>query len=282
MRSVRTWVTLAFAVACLQSLTLAGNQESAEQVAAYLGKNDQLRNYRVGVRFQGGTATLKGVMSSQQQIDLAVRIAGEVPGVRQVVSELTVAPDKTKPAQAIFAGFPKTGPGASPRKSPDMNDKGTIKVAFLGPPGATVVRSTKKPDVFDSKPVTCPTICTLSDGATYHLKINSLPNRPGIELFPTLEIKSVTPRTKTLLTTNAIPVSFEKDAIAQVVAGKAVTNAIYLPDTQSQWMGSVGIETLTNSRMAPEKDPIAEADRRGTILAIVQIKRTALPRDKAR
>jgi hypothetical protein len=121
---------LALAVACLQSLALAGNQETAEQIATRLRESDQLRNFRVSVRFQGGTATLQGAMSSQGQIDEAVRIAGEVPGVRQVVSELEVASHTTKPPQATFADLPGTELGTSPQTSPEMNDKGTVKSPF--------------------------------------------------------------------------------------------------------------------------------------------------------
>jgi hypothetical protein len=130
--------------------------------------------------------------------------------------------------------------------------------------------------------VVCPTICTLSDGATYRLRIDNLPNRSGVELFPILEIKPITPQTETLLVDKVIPVFFEKDAVARVMAGKSVTNVVYLPDQQPLGTTLVGLETLTNSRMDTETDPIAEADRRGRILAIVRINRTPQPAEKAK
>ena len=46
---------------------------------------------------------------------------------------------------------------------------------------------------------------------------------------------------------------------------------IYLPDPEFQELALAGVETLVSTRLDPGVDPIAEADRRGSILAIVRI-----------
>jgi hypothetical protein len=50
-----------------------------------------------------------------------------------------------------------------------------------------------------------------------------------------------------------------------------VTKVIYLPDPEFQELALAGVETLVSTRLDPGVDPIAEADRRGSIMAIVRI-----------
>ncbi len=46
-------------------LTLAGNQEVAEQVAKTLRASGQLHDYKIGVKYQDGTAWLKGQVGAR-------------------------------------------------------------------------------------------------------------------------------------------------------------------------------------------------------------------------
>jgi hypothetical protein len=57
----------------------------------------------------------------------------------------------------------------------------------------------------------------------------------------------------------------------QVLSGNFVTKVIYLPDPEFQELALSGVETLVSTRLDPGVDPIAEADRRGAILAILRI-----------
>jgi hypothetical protein len=90
-------------------------------------------------------------------------------------------------------------------------------------------------------------------------------------LFPTLEVAPVTPRTDAYLAHAPIPVQFTEEDFDQVVSGNFVTKVIYLPDPEFQELALAGVETLVSTRLAPGVDPIAEADRRGSILAIVRM-----------
>ena len=57
----------------------------------------------------------------------------------------------------------------------------------------------------------------------------------------------------------------------QVLSGNFVTKVIYLPDAEFQELALAGVETLVSTRLDPGVDPIVEADRRGSILAIIRI-----------
>ncbi len=81
----------------------------------------------------------------------------------------------------------------------------------------------------------------------------------------------VTPRTDAYLAHSPIPVQFTEEDFDQVVSGNFVTKVIYLPDPEFQELALAGVETLVSTRLDPGVDPIAEADRRGSILAIVRM-----------
>jgi hypothetical protein len=108
-------------------------------------------------------------------------------------------------------------------------------------------------------------------GAIYRLKLTNIPDRPGVELYPTLEVAPVTPRTDAYLSHSPIPVQFTDEDLDQVLAGNFVTKVIYLPDPEFQDLALAGVETLVSTRLDPGVDPIVEADRRGSILAIIRL-----------
>lgn len=88
----RVWIVLAGAamIVGLPLAALADNQQIAEQIAAHLRNSGQLHGYKIGVKFQDGTAWLRGRVSSEEQMRMALQLAGQVPGVQRVENELTV------------------------------------------------------------------------------------------------------------------------------------------------------------------------------------------------
>ena len=103
------------------------------------------------------------------------------------------------------------------------------------------------------------------------MQLTNIPGREAVELFPTLEVAPVTPRTDAFLAHAPIPVQFTEEDFDQVMSGNFVTKVIYLPDPEFQELALAGVETLVSTRLDPGVDPIAEADRRGSILAIVRM-----------
>jgi hypothetical protein len=108
-------------------------------------------------------------------------------------------------------------------------------------------------------------------GAIYRLKISGIEGRPGLELYPTLEIGPPSSRTAAYLAHSAVPIQFNQEDFDQVSAGNYVTKVIYVPDPEYQELALAGVDTLVSTRLDPGIDPIVEADRRGSILAIIRM-----------
>ncbi len=98
MRRVLLGCVVAAAMIWVPLGAWAGNQEVAEQIAANLRESGQLRGYKIGVKFQDGTAWLRGRVSSQEQMSTALRIVFQTPGVTRVVNNLSVDPAEPPPA----------------------------------------------------------------------------------------------------------------------------------------------------------------------------------------
>jgi len=146
-----------------------------------------------------------------------------------------------------------------------------IQVAFTGPDGMVIHWDVSTPGAFDSEPLVCPGRYNFPEGAIYRLKLSNIPQRPGVELYPTLEVGPTMPRTAAFLAHNAIPVQFTPEDFDQVLSGNFVTKVIYLPDPEFQELAVAGVETLVSTRLDPGVDPIVEADRRGAILAVIRM-----------
>jgi hypothetical protein len=125
--------------------------------------------------------------------------------------------------------------------------------------------------MYDSSPLTVPGRQNFQLGAIYRLKISNVDRRPGLELYPTLEIGPASQRTAAYLAHSAIPIQLTAEDFDQVTAGNFVTKVIYVPDPAYQELALAGVDTLVSTRLDPGVDPVVEADRRGAILAIVRM-----------
>jgi hypothetical protein len=147
----------------------------------------------------------------------------------------------------------------------------TSQIGFIGPDGMQVRWDVSMPGGFDSSPLVAPGRYDFPQGAIYRLKLTDIPGREGIELYPSLEVAPVTPRTAAYLAHNAIPFQITEEDLDQVTTGNFVTKVVYLPDPDYQELAVAGVETLVSTRLDPGCDPVVEADRRGSILAIIRI-----------
>jgi hypothetical protein len=178
------------------------------------------------------------------------------------------------PAQMLMEPGPGVGgpgPGimqTAPLMGPTLQ---TSQVAFASPEGMSVSWDVGSPGAFDSEPLVVPGRYNFPQGAIYRLKLTNIPGRPGVELYPTLEVGPPTPRSDAYLAHNAIPAQLTEEDFDQVLSGNFVTKVIYLPDPEFQELALAGVETLVSTRLDPGLDPIVEADRRGAILAVLRI-----------
>src|SRR5580658_6020063 len=82
------------------------------------------------------------------------------------------------------------------------------QIYFVGPEGLTVNWDVTAPGRFDSEQLVAPARYNFPQGALYRLKLTNIPGRPGVELFPSIEVATTLPRTEAFLAHNAIPVEF--------------------------------------------------------------------------
>jgi len=75
----------------LPVLALADNQEVAERIAGNLRDSGQLQGYKIGVKFENGTAWLRGRVASKDQIAKVLKVVWRTDGVERVVHHLEVA-----------------------------------------------------------------------------------------------------------------------------------------------------------------------------------------------
>lgn len=147
----------------------------------------------------------------------------------------------------------------------------TVQVTMGSPQAMQVRYDATGAGQFDSEPMIVPARQNFPQGGLYRLKLTNIANREGVELYPTLELAFANPRTGAYLAHNSIPVQFTEEDFDQVLTGNFVTKVLYLPDPDFQGPALAGIDTLVSTRLDPGIDPITEADRRGSILAIIRL-----------
>jgi hypothetical protein len=181
------------------------------------------------------------------------------------------------PAQQLLEPGPGVG-GPGPGVLAPMLPAGVVPVVrpdvqllFVRPEAMQVRWDTTGMGQFDSEPLVVPGRHNFPQAGIFRLKITNIAGREGVELYPTIEIGPTTPRTDAFLAHNAIPIQFTDEDFDQVLAGNFVTKVIYLPDPEFQELALAGVETLVSTRLDPGVDPIVEADRRGSILAIIRL-----------
>ena len=101
MRHLLMGFMVAAIIAVIPALALADNQEVAEQIAQKLRDSGQLTDYKIGVKYQNGTAWIRGHVASQEQMHKALRLTFQTSGVGRVVNELTVAAPESDDSQVV-------------------------------------------------------------------------------------------------------------------------------------------------------------------------------------
>jgi hypothetical protein len=108
-----------------------------------------------------------------------------------------------------------------------------------------------------------------AQGNIYRLRLSGIPNRPETVLYPTLEVYPANRETVTFLAHSTVPNGFTDEDFDQVKAGNMVVKVIYLPSAQFQDVAAA--EEIVSTRLEPGADPVVEATRRGTVLAVIRL-----------
>lgn len=174
------------------------------------------------------------------------------------------------PVMAAGMMGPGVGDPNAGRRFPNTRSQ----LYFVEPAAMTIGWQVTTPTgerAYSNNQLTVPARYNFNQGFIYRLKLSNIQGRTALNLYPTIEVAPSTPVTDAYLTHNPIPIQFTEEDFDQVSAGNFVTKVIYLPDPKYQELAIAGVETLVSTRLEPGVDPIAEADRRGTILAIVRL-----------
>jgi hypothetical protein len=148
---------------------------------------------------------------------------------------------------------------------------GTTQVKFLEPVDMQIGWQIE--GGFADAQLSAPGRYNFAQAATYRLKLSNVTGvgREGMVLYPTLQVYPAHPQTDAFLAHNAVPVQITEEDLDQVQANNFVTKVIYLPNAAHQELAVANIEQLVSTRLDPGLDPVAEADRRGTILLVLRI-----------
>ncbi len=148
------------------------------------------------------------------------------------------------------------------------------EVRFAAPAGMKISWFTTQADGkqgFGPQSLEAPGRYNFLQAAIYRLKLSDVPNRPGVELYPTLEVVPGNSKTSTFLAHSAVPVNFSDEDFDQVASGNMVVKVIYLPDPGFQELATTGLAEVNSAQLEPGTDPIQEAQRRGSILLVVRL-----------
>jgi hypothetical protein len=119
MRSVLLLATAAALLlpASFAAAETAAEKSMAQEIGRQLKESGQLRNYRIGVKFQDGVAWLSGSVTDAQQLETAVRLTEQMGGVSHVVCQLEctspTVPTGRQASPNLFQAFEETKPAAA-------------------------------------------------------------------------------------------------------------------------------------------------------------------------
>lgn len=150
MRRLLAGMVVAAATVLVPIFALAGNQEVAEQIAGNLRQSCQLKGYKIGVKFQDGTAWLRGRVADREQMSTALRLVFQAPGVEHVVNNLTVGSDEQ--AESAIPRVQQMTGAFNPERPGRLASRGLSVPAQRVQTSASPSRADRVPTTFSSAP----------------------------------------------------------------------------------------------------------------------------------
>jgi hypothetical protein len=202
---------------------------------------------------------------------LVVCVGCQMDGQQMVDNNEYVAP----PAQQLAHPGPMVdgpGPGVMPMLTPPPPrsfQTQSTQVRFVGPDGMHI--GWHAGPGYAENQLFAPSRYNFPQGATFRLKLTNIPGREGLVLYPTLQMYPAHPTTDAYLSHNSVPLEITDEDLDQVESNNFVTKVIYLPDPRYQELAIAGVETLVSTKLDPGVDPVAEAERRGTIMLVIRV-----------
>ncbi len=202
---------------------------------------------------------------------------------KETVVITQIEPAEAVPATRIIEGksAPVVRQQASERTKSDADSdvsqrSGTVQVVYGGPKGLVV--SMWKGQEADSMDLPlenhgpCPSRWDLATPNQYRrLQLTGIPGHDEVIIEPIFMLEPANSDTESFLAHNAIPIEFTIKDFEQIFQGNHVRKIIYLPDPEFANSAIATVETLVSTDLDPEVNMSQEAQRLGSILAIVEI-----------
>jgi uncharacterized repeat protein (TIGR01451 family) len=143
-----------------------------------------------------------------------------------------------------------------------------LHVRFIGPPGSRMnfYQGDASPHDF-AAPVTV----GLRPGYVYRVQLTSLPNRPGVSLFPTLEVRgTLAARPGLNPAEHPVPVVLSAADIDRVLSGVFLTKVIYLESPEQAEAVATKPDQPLETEVRPTRDLLEEARAKGRPLIVLR------------
>lgn len=117
-----------------------------------------------------------------------------------------------------------------------------------------------------------PVAVGLRPGYLYRVKLTGWPGRPGLALYPTLEVRGslhLPPRQNPA--DHPAPVVIHEADLERVLAGSLVTKVIYLEDPEQATPAAAPADQPIETDVPRGDDPVQEARQRGRLMLIVRL-----------
>lgn len=153
-----------------------------------------------------------------------------------------------------------SGPG------PHSPQPATVQVRFDSPRKARLV--------FDSGlHLVLPERTNLSPGQTYEFDLHRQTSDADVQVNCSLGLSSLSDQTRMYLSHNAVPVQITDKDFEYCLTNNIVTKAIYLSAKKASGSTLGILQTLVSSRVDAGVDVVAEAQRRGHLVAVLRVLR---------
>jgi uncharacterized repeat protein (TIGR01451 family) len=184
----------------------------------------------------------------------------------------TPLPAPSAPGTAVIVDNPPTRLSAGAPAAPSLPADVQV-IRFQGPEGMTVEVVGPAPEAVPQGDGKGLATVGLKVGVGYKLRLANLPDRPGVELFPTIEIVGHLHRPAEIDPAKfPIRVVFGPEDITDAAdRGRLVTQVVYLEDPEQALPLKLGKDEPASVTLGPAEEPLKVGAALGRVMAIVRI-----------
>jgi BON domain-containing protein len=153
---------------------MPSDAQIASDVQAKMSADSGLAGRQLGVQAAAGSVTLSGNVDNDAQRDAAARYAASVPGVKQVINNLVVAPPAPEPPAQAAAPPQESAPAPKrhrTRKSDDNPNRAPAQMAENNPPAPEPTPTPAPAAPTPPPPPPPPQKVTIAQGTTLSIRL---------------------------------------------------------------------------------------------------------------